>query len=321
MFSNRTETPSFRSFNEAMRYVQTTKPIARGPNKGTIPLATNRRNPNTLNIYVEKDKRNMQADHEPPQYVVRCRYYQTDIVSFFEDGAIEIHDYSSASTRHLQDSLLPFVSVGGDTVQLYAYNAQPSCDSHLFQHWHGYIYPFADQPITLIPATKGSRLDKYTVTGHGYFVGPGRKVCDPLIAKFLKRAQRQCRDLVEFSGDHVLEMFEGCDDVGTVGSDDIPYVKRHLHELIDSLGWKPGDHIPNNGINALLKPLRESSKWRGYGGMIKPWETYLDRMRQWAVLRWEVKDLTGNRSWPRHDVVTEREATRLLELTGAFDRV
>ena len=318
--SNATETPCFRNFADAINYVQNTRPVGRGPNRGTIPLAKSRRNPDVLSIYVETGRHPMQLDSEPLQHVVQCRYYSTDIVSFYEDGTIVLDDYSSKSTRTLQNTLLPSSIVfSGNNVMIDTHKVSPSVDSYIFRRGSGYhMYPFTDEPIVLLPAKAGEHGGPYKVCGHGYYAGAGRRYHNALHGKFIRQALKQMRIMAAFANDPQLKMFEGeCSLVAGGGLDDYNYTADHLDWIIEQADWSPGCTIPVTALNLLLAPMTV----RHWVFRTRRVEHYTERMEQWAPLRCEIKSLENRTTWPNFAVLTEKQAVAFLEMTDSMDSV
>lgn len=85
-------------FGNAEHLMNTTRPISRGPNKGAIPLRTNRRNPDTYHLREVTGSKGRRG--------IAARMYWTDVVTWWADGEVWVSTFDSYTTRAMVNELL-----------------------------------------------------------------------------------------------------------------------------------------------------------------------------------------------------------------------
>lgn len=323
MFAAAGNLPRFNSFADAQAYMERTTPIRTGSNKGKIPLHESRGRPDIYNIRMEMGLHPMQDRSEPSQRVIHCRYYRTDIVSFYEDGAIRVDgSYDSTSTNNNQTALLPRPFRVGSVVnrkQLFAaaVDVFESPEARIFRLNGGYsVFPFfSNNDIVLLPMSSG----KYIVCGHGYYAGQERKYHDQIAGKFIRQAQKQLLALYRMSsrdtrpdvtniesGFH--DIFKGVYREFRVTARDFERAHKAIHEIISDCGWVPGEPVPSSAIDQLMMYSQQNSRSE---------PNYLDRMAHWGALRTTLRCANSCLSTTSFEVLSEQGA---VELEAAIEK-
>ena len=324
MFASRGDNmPALSSFAAAKAFMDKTKPMKSGPNKGTIPLHLGRRQPDVYSIRMETGRHEMQADWEKPQWVIRCRYHYTDIVSFYEDGAVEIDgSYDTSSTNSNQSAILECLCrvtthSARKAVMIDRRNMYETPMNNMFRmsergDWS--LFPFTlGQSIVLLPMPNR----QYIVCGHGYYAAPQRSYHDKLVGKFIRQVQSQLRALYRMSSREYshnrkekcfLDVFEGEHAAVDSTSADFSSAHRIIHSMIADCGWKPGEQVPSDVINQMLSEFQSGWRWGRYNPTLN---TYLDRMNHWAALRFDLRDVSSNYNPQGWEVLDEKAAVAL----------
>jgi len=306
--------PSITSFAMAKKFYETTTPITRGPNKGRIPLRTNRADSDTY--WVERDVRrhDLLRDKDEPVEAYVFNMYRTEIIVYYADGVIEISDYESQTTRKVQNRLTPnTVNIyGGAQNKFVAIPANKSACATLmapFLRGHSFVMPFYGN-MFLVPNKDG----RWTVMNHGYYVRLGRTIHDPLLAKYVRAVQKSLRALTRMGGDQsndplFLEHLPGEGpgsgyfyDMG----DSMRRASQHLYNHIEKTGWKEGQRVRTSDLNALLLPTDH------YGRTLC--SSLMERFTRGSdlkALRFYVQDGATTEYSAAHWVVGEKELNSL----------
>lgn len=316
MFSVRTDSiPTLFDYVGARKYIQDTAPIKTGGNKGVIPLRTTRRDPDTYNIRVDRDRHPL---NDELQFVVCCRYHNTDIVKFYEDGVVEIDNHCSISTAKIQSELMGWCdfSGNGSNKELYI-KARHLIETPLYAPFctgYGchYRIPFGDENMFLIPSINSNGAKLYSVYGHGYYVGNQRAFHNKTAGAFIRQAQAQLRALYRMRGCNdessreertLADMFEGKTQRWTR----LKEAHVNLFEIINRFGWKRGDTISADAMNEILAVVPEAAYFSS-----DDFRTYNDRLCHWESLRLAIR-YADERAYNFSDwrIYTEEEAFKL----------
>ena len=286
---NTSEFPRINDFQDAARYMRDTKPMQRGPSKGVVPLRTIKRDARNYSIRLDS------GEHPVTGVVDDCyvaTMYATDIVIWWPDGTIQLHDYNSLTTNKAQTALTPFdvVSHRGDKAIMLPLNYfDPVMDMTFFtgdlavsaamEAESGYSYPRSihRRVVILFPVQYDSYLTMYRVPidgrmgncyrplDYGVYVGPGRKYHRKIDGQLIRAAQKACRSFAAFATNdpHLLNTIEGTTEVESLGGP--ANARWHVDDVVKRYDWSPGKPVTGPMLNALMSPSRGTPDggWQG----------------------------------------------------------
>ena len=168
-------------------------------------------------------------------------HHSTTLVLFRPDGIVELNPFDSASTRHVFDECTPFrVSTYNGVQYLGGWSARP------------------DTLVTPQPPLSGAKVRLKWVDGRWVIlnpdeavsapVGPGRASLTPEVGRFIRAADHHRRALATYANVDSSDLIPGIRaavDMAEVDRWAYTGYRRQLRQLIESLGWTPGDPVPS----------------------------------------------------------------------------
>ncbi|TQE99182.1 MAG: hypothetical protein FKY71_09885 [Spiribacter salinus] len=252
--TNMEDFPTLTDFAGAEYYLRGTKPMASGPNKGTVPLRLTRRDPDTYHIY-ESTGVNPYGKPEPQRTIV-CQMYNTQIVIFYEDGTIELDNFHTSSTHGIQSELLGSYgnvsSTNGFKIfRISSDQLHSSFASPFVETTRQYVsIPFSPKGnFYLVQAPDGT----YTPHNYGVAIGRTRRYFDPVVGKAVRAVQRTLRQMSQFAQTEFFPDLKGNVVMfSSMYSHHLAQNYAYLRQQLDNAGWAPGKPVTPDVMNVLL---------------------------------------------------------------------